>query len=360
MLEDIIKHTYIDLALAKTHCAVAKNLEVYYERHYRGLLLQSSKDVHQCMTHALSHPTDPEFQCSCPHKHQAQCKVMEQDTALFEVLSVDIEAGILGLSVDTREHLKWQLQRCKELISKYKAHLLRKTWDRESYKRLLSRLTNDCALVIIDYGQKVEATKNIESQSDCFGKSGVSPFGATFLMLATAFEPQELESMLGEERVAKLKDDDLVAFTVVLYNSDANQVTFPLIVRDIPQSHNDTVLVDDILPSCMICVVGTDWIHSFLSLRGLLDIFCKRFPRMNNLLLRTDGASNFKGSAFVLGLIMISKWSPVKILEFSVSEAGGGKDITDRFLFCNWTQRLLRRVIRESSHKVSLVSLYSH
>jgi hypothetical protein len=33
--------------------------------------------------------------------------------------------------------------------------------------------------VIIDYGQKVEPTGQVESQSECFGKSGISQFGTT-------------------------------------------------------------------------------------------------------------------------------------------------------------------------------------
>ena len=73
-----------------------------------------------------------------------------------------------------------------------------------------------------------------------------------------------------------------------------------------------------------------DWLHSFLSLRGSIEVFCERFPHVKNLRVRSDGAGNFKGAPFVLGLIKISEWSRINILEFSVSEAGGGKDLTDR------------------------------
>ena len=77
--------------------------------------------------------------------------------------------------------------------------------------------------VIIDYGQKVEPTGQIESQSECFGKVGISQFGATFLMPASAFEKTKLEEMLGEERTKNIKPGDMVVFTSVLYNADANQ-----------------------------------------------------------------------------------------------------------------------------------------
>jgi hypothetical protein len=73
--------------------------------------------------------------------------------------------------------------------------------------------------VIIDYGQKVEPTGQVESQSGCFGKTGIS----TFLILVVSFDKTKLESMLGEERTKRIKPGDMVVFTSVLYNTDTNQ-----------------------------------------------------------------------------------------------------------------------------------------
>ena len=72
--------------------------------------------------------------------------------------------------------------------------------------------------------------------------------------------------------------------------------------------------------------------HSFLSLRGCLDIFRARFPHIKNLRIRSDGAGNFKSAPFVLSLIKLSEWTDFTILELSISEAGGGKDLTDRYI----------------------------
>jgi hypothetical protein len=75
----------------------------------------------------------------------------------------------------------------------------------------------------MDYGQKIEPAGNQESQSECFGKAGISQFGVTYLMLASGFSIEEQIEMLDEDRTNKLLPGDLVAFTTVLYNSDANQ-----------------------------------------------------------------------------------------------------------------------------------------
>ena len=54
---------------------------------------------------------------------------------------------------------------------RYKAHLLRKTWDRLAQAQMFGRVGANEAAVIIDYGQKVEPTGKVESQSECFGKA---------------------------------------------------------------------------------------------------------------------------------------------------------------------------------------------
>ena len=55
-------------------------------------------------------------------------------------------------------------------------------------------------------------------------------------MTASSFEKTKLEEMLGEERTKSIKPGDMVVFTAVLYNADANQ----------------------------------DWLHSFVSLRACI------------------------------------------------------------------------------------------
>jgi len=83
---------------------------------------------------------------------------------------------------------------------RYKAHLVRKTWDRLAQAEMFGRVGANEAAVIIDYGQKVEPTGQVESQSECFGKAGISQFGVTFLMPTSSFEKTKLDEMLGERQ----------------------------------------------------------------------------------------------------------------------------------------------------------------
>jgi hypothetical protein len=161
------------------------------------------------------------------------------------------------------------------------------------------------AIAIIDYAQKVEPQGQKESQQECFGKAGISIFGATFLMDASGFPHSELVSMLGEEKAKSIKSGDFVVFTTVLYNADAHQ----------------------------------DWLHSIVSFRACIELLLERFPRIQTLRLRSDGAGNFRCKEFVFSLPHLSFLTGVRIIEFSVSEAGGGKDLTDS-LFMKQKQHL--------------------
>ncbi len=112
----------------------------------------------------------------------------------------------------------------------------------------------------------------------------------------SSFDKTKLEEMLGEERTKK--PDDMVVFTAVLNNADVNQ----------------------------------DWLHSLVSLRACIVLLQERFPSIKTLCLRTDGAGNFRNSSFVLLMPKLSQWTGVNIVEFSVSEDGGGKDLTDSLI----------------------------
>ncbi len=113
-----------------------------------------------------------------------------------------------------------------------------------------------------------------------------------------SIEKTKLDEMLGEDRTKSIKPADMVMFTAVLYNVDANQ----------------------------------DWQHSFVSLNACIVLLQERFPNIKTLCLRTDGAGYLRNSSFVMLMSNLSQWTGLKILEFSVSEAGGDKDLTDSLI----------------------------
>ncbi len=69
-----------------------------------------------------------------------------------------------------------------------------------------------------------------------------------------------------------------------------------------------------------------------MSLHTCIALLQERFPNIKTLCLRTDSAGNFRNCSFALLMQKLSQWTGVNILEFSVSETGGGKDLTDSLI----------------------------
>lgn len=97
-----------------------ENLQLYYERYYRGELERSCTDINRCMTWALStgsHGDDSCFHCACDHEHVSDSNgtMLLQDVGLIESLRVDIK-GIAD--AEEKACLTWRLQQVEGLLIK--------------------------------------------------------------------------------------------------------------------------------------------------------------------------------------------------------------------------------------------------
>ena len=91
-----------------------QNLEHFFERYYRGLLLIKSDDCDLCMTHALSKADDANARCLCDHEHSPKSELMRQDVALLHALREEI--NLYSNEVDRKDHL-WSLDRAQGLLN---------------------------------------------------------------------------------------------------------------------------------------------------------------------------------------------------------------------------------------------------
>lgn len=72
-----------------------------------------------------------------------------------------------------------------------------------------------------------------------------------------------------------------------------------------------------------------DWSQSVLLLEKCLDeLYELTNGRITEVYVQSDGASNFSGTGFLLGLGLIT--SKITVIGHLVTEAGGGKDVTDQ------------------------------
>lgn len=174
---------------------------------------------------------------------------------------------------------------------------MRKEWDKHTEKVLLANLKESEAYVIPDYGEKITPSKNVETQSYHFGKSGLCLFAATNMIKASglARRPDVLVNMLGEKEASKVENGDFISLFVSLYSNDAAQ----------------------------------DWVHTLQCLNATFSIIRSNFSHVQEIILRSDGASNFKCTAMILAIPLLSELSGLNVTQCGWSEAGNGKNKTD-------------------------------
>ena len=128
-----------------------------------------------CRQYALSDPRDKDYQSICDHEHQDTCHRCEELTTVLH----EIEGGIQNMSAnnvseDTREELLFVSDQSKQNILAWKAHLLRSINQDDARLDVLDSLDETSVLLIEDWAMKFLPRKYRESQTDWFGKRGIS------------------------------------------------------------------------------------------------------------------------------------------------------------------------------------------
>ena len=110
-----------------------------------------------CMTYALSNPSDSSFRRQCRHVHDEHCR---------ERVSLP--------SKDDCDEAIYVTKHSKEMIQAWKAHQLRTVRQDQSRLQILEQLSCESVLITQDWAVKFLPRKYRESQSDWFGKRGIS------------------------------------------------------------------------------------------------------------------------------------------------------------------------------------------
>ncbi|KAL9962792.1 hypothetical protein ACROYT_G031932 [Oculina patagonica] len=117
---------------------------------------------------------EPAFQAQCDHDHLDSCDRCDQLTsALFEIEAA-LTAQADNLPSDVNEELAFIIKRAKTNILAWKAHILRSIHQDAARIDALGSLDETSAFIVQDWAMKYLPRKYRESQSDWFGKRGIS------------------------------------------------------------------------------------------------------------------------------------------------------------------------------------------
>ena len=126
-----------------------------------------------CRPFSLSDPSDGDFVTECDHEHDLKCDKCALIPSIFE----EVESTLKDFSaIDNEEQneMEYVITQSKKNILAWKAHLLRDINQDEARLNRLRDLDLGAVLVVLDWAMMFLPRKYRESQSDWFGKRGIS------------------------------------------------------------------------------------------------------------------------------------------------------------------------------------------
>ncbi|XP_028517294.1 uncharacterized protein LOC114575856 [Exaiptasia diaphana] len=132
---------------------------------------KSSRVPDHCRQHALSQEGSQEFSSECDHQHDQVCENCE----LLPLVFSQLDTALSDIpNSDEKKDMEYIINQGKKDIQAWKAHLLRAINQDECRIDILQALDPSSVLIVLDWAMKWIPKKYRESQSDWYGKKGVS------------------------------------------------------------------------------------------------------------------------------------------------------------------------------------------
>mgnify|MGYP002803906408 CR=1 FL=1 len=172
---------------------------------------------------ALSDPSDKSFQSLCSHKHTDNC---ERCDSLDNVMD-EIKRAVINLEkfrardsslVELKEELLFIVEKSKQDITSWKAHLLRSVNQDEARVDVIDKLDETSVLLVQDWAMKFLPRKYRESQRDGFSKRGILWHVTVAIRKGLDEEMQMLTSMLTFVNVFESCTQDSCTVVAVMSN----------------------------------------------------------------------------------------------------------------------------------------------
>ena len=125
------------------------------------------------MVYALSDPRDSSFRGKCQHVHEQHCTECDDLTSVLDEICEFVKQASF-LSKDDRDEALYLAQHSKDMIQAWRAHQLRTVRQDQSRLEILQKLNTESVFITQDWAMKFLPREYCESQSDWFGKRGIS------------------------------------------------------------------------------------------------------------------------------------------------------------------------------------------
>ncbi|XP_078365981.1 uncharacterized protein LOC144650200 [Oculina patagonica] len=248
--------------------------KLYLKCDFKVHISDSSPVAEHCSSFSLSDSSDPNLRLFCNHSHDEKC----DQCATLAITLEDIEKLSLETAFsneDDRDEGLFLCQNAKLAIQSWKCHLMRTVRQDQARLDVLALLDESTVLVVNDWAMKFLPQKYRESQSDWFGKRGIS----WHISVAFRRVNGELQSQ---------------GFINVIQSSNQESSTVVVILQHVI----NTLKVD--------------------------------YPEIKRVFLRQDNAGCYHSASTVLACPAIEKTTGVKVDRLDFSDPQGGKGAADR------------------------------
>jgi hypothetical protein len=247
-------------------------------------LSTNSTCIDHCTTYSLSDPNCDAFRMKCDHEHTTGCDDCTLvDRTLFEVTR-EFEDCFSNehFPKDIAEEINFEINQSKMNISAWKSHCVRTVHQDQAKKNVLDKLHPTQALVVMDWAMKFLPIRHRESQSDFFGKKGISWHLSSVITQKVTSENESMECQFNVD-----------TFIHILQLGSQGWFSVAHIITDLLQQ----------LPSFV--------------------------PDVREVVLKSDNAGCYHCSSLVSYIQYLNTISDIKILTYNFSEPQAGKDICD-------------------------------
>ncbi|XP_062609789.1 uncharacterized protein LOC134271605 [Saccostrea cucullata] len=244
---------------------------------------RSSSCSDHCTIYALSDPADTCFSSNCDHEHSDTCSYCVLTDKLTECIKEAMETVQIP-SEDLMEELQHEIVMTTKAIKDWKAHLLRTVHQDFARSDVLQHLDLNQGLLIMDWAMKFLPVQYRETQSNFFGKRGIS--WHISCLITQRSDPEATASTLPDHY-------DLNTFIHILENGNQG------------------------------------WFSVAHIIMHLLPTLSEQFPNLQEIFLKTDNAGCHHCTPLISFVSQNYCHFPITIKEFNFSEAQSGKDLCD-------------------------------
>lgn len=136
-------------------------------------MINSSHVADHCIVYSLSESAQKDFRKVCSHTHNECCDRCKALKATLDELTEKVKEAKFP-SADDHDETVYLTQSAQAAIQSWKCHILRSTNQDQARTDVLDLLDDETVLIVNDWAMKFLPRKYRESQTDWFGKRGIS------------------------------------------------------------------------------------------------------------------------------------------------------------------------------------------